>query len=490
MRDLIHAMLVHENRQELITQFRSHHYKALKGKDKDLDKIVATILEFTDNYGVAPTPMTVITELNGHNQVDLSVIVQEIIEEGAPIAPPMLAEFAAAALYHKRLHMENEINLLGVSFQKLISEARASQDPNRYEAVIDKQLATLRTVKTKYSKDTDGQTELVYGSASNKSTLARYLERKDRIERGTLSFYNFDYGTEFHSVLMSPGDMIVYGGYTSQGKSIHLRRQTYRLVTEYGLNVPFLTFEMDLEKVRDLFLVHHANNKTVFPDTPYIESEKLKRAVLTDEEADFLFNVVDKDFTSNPNYGNLLIFQPSKMRYTMEDLSSKIDSIQSDTMPVDSIALDYLTMMSPSDDPRSRETSVQEVNQMIKDFKSLCLTHTDLYGNKRPLIGFTAHQLSRQGYEKALKNEGRYELSAFHLHSEIEKSSDLVLTSLVTPDMRQANKIRVQVLKNRDGEVPFDPVDQFIDYKHGFACGEIKERTLTEIIDTIKSLSI
>jgi hypothetical protein len=84
-------------------------------------------------------------------------------------------------------------------------------------------------------------------------------------------------------------------------------------------------------------------------------------------------------------------------------------------------------------------------------------------------------------FDACLKAEGRYDITAFTDYSEIEKSADHLFTCLMTPDMKNTNQMRLQHLKNRDGPVIADPVEIYIDFKHGLRVSDTKERTATEM---------
>jgi hypothetical protein len=58
----------------------------------------------------------------------------------------------------------------------------------------------------------------------------------------------------------------------------------------------------------------------------------------------------------------------------------------------------------------------------------------------------------------------------------------------MTPDMKNTNQMRLQHLKNRDGPVVADPVQIFIDFKHGLRLSDIKERPAWELQSVFKTL--
>jgi hypothetical protein len=111
-------------------------------------------------------------------------------------------------------------------------------------------------------------------------------------------------------------------------------------------------------------------------------------------------------------------------------------------MPVHCCVVDYLTLMYPLESERGYPQRA-DYNDLIKAFKNLLITHRDIRGNVAPMLGITAHQISRHGFDACLKAEGHYDIAAFTDYSEIEKSADHLFACLMTPDMRNTNKMRL-----------------------------------------------
>jgi hypothetical protein len=128
---------------------------------------------------------------------------------------------------------------------------------------------------------------------------------------------------------------------------------------------------------------------------------------------------------------------------------------------------------------------------MIKQFKQMCLAHQNSQGESKPFIGLTGAQISRDGLSRAVKNEGVYDLAAFFMYSEIEKSGDILCTVYMPEEFRGANRMRVQMLKNRSGELN---ADGYYDYHVDLASGQrilaIEERSQDEVMSALKGIVI
>ena len=287
----------------------------------------------------------------------------------------------------------------------------------------------------------------------------------------------------------SPSKLFLCGDrMVSTHNSIFLRHNAYRQAVYYGRNVAFFTKEMTHDACRVLFSLTHANNKELFPGTPYIESDKVFKGTLNPEEEDFYFTA-DRDLTDNPIYGYIYIDQPNKSRYRLSDLDAKLTEIES-FMPVHCVVYDYITLIYPLESDKAVPQR-NDTNEMIASFKNMLLIHRNARGVIAPMLGFTAAKLSRSGLTECLKNNGGvYEMKAFYEFTEIEFSSDHLFTALLTSEMKAANRIRFQNLKNRMGAVIQDPYDAYIDLKHGLTLHDTDERSEEEVREILTGISL
>ncbi len=66
------------------------------------------------------------------------------------------------------------------------------------------------------------------------------------------------------------------------------------------------------------------------------------------------------------------------------------------------------------------------------------------------------------------------------MYSEIEKSADIIISVLMTPEMKTHETIRLQNIKNRNGAVVLEPVDLKIDLPHGWTISELEAVSLAD----------
>lgn len=72
-------------------------------------------------------------------------------------------------------------------------------------------------------------------------------------------------------------------------------------------------------------------------------------------------------------------------------------------------------------------------------------------------------QINRDGYRKALRRSGVYDLTCLAEYNELERSAAYVVTLFSTDELKAVNEVRVQLLKCRMGSTIEEPVSVFVD---------------------------
>ena len=336
-------------------------------------------------------------------------------------------------------------------------------------------IASLHSSKNKIYRTEASTAGLLYGKESVEHVKDIYEGIVEKKEEDDFLYYTFGF-KKFESVRMARGDLVVIGGFTSHGKSLLLRNFVYRLIVTYGMNCYYCSLEMAYEKMKLLFLALHANNKDIFPDGMDIPYTKIKEGTLSPAEKAFLFDVVAPDFFTNPNYGTLYLEYPNKSRYRLSDVKQKVNELENTEMPIHAVAIDYITMLYPLESDKGTPDR-QDYNQTIKEFKNMALSHRKIDGTPSPFLAITPAQISRGGLENAMKNDNYYDLSALREYSELESSADVVMTTMLLPDMRSRQVMCLQNLKNRDGKVETEKTEINCGLELGFNMHELKDRS-------------
>jgi replicative DNA helicase len=125
---------------------------------------------------------------------------------------------------------------------------------------------------------------------------------------------------------------------------------------------------------------------------------------------------------------------------------------------LDFIVVDYVGLMFPDKNDRYGDWNI-DLNNIIKRLKNLALN----FDSGRKIRVISPFQINRKGFDEAEKNDGHYKLSALSNANEAERSSDLIITTYMTDDMKKAGLLKIGCLAHRRGGV-FDPFEAHIDF--------------------------
>lgn len=120
---------------------------------------------------------------------------------------------------------------------------------------------------------------------------------------------------------------------------------------------------------------------------------------------------------------------------------------------LDLIIVDHIQMLAFSNQTaKLSENSL--INRWCNYFRSNCL---DFLKSKRQVHVILVAQINRQGYLKALRNNGMYNLTALKEANEIETCASVILGIFADPLLILSNQVKVGILKNRDGDRLSEP---------------------------------
>jgi replicative DNA helicase len=483
MNDILKSLILHNSIKKW-SEFQKVK-EFFKDRDHFFDQTIDFIQEYYERFNLFPNYENIQRGLSSTSEDLLSNYLSKLYNGAIPYYEKD-EDFITSLIINQKVFLEVDISKVLGEYTRDYTSLEVKDKKNILNSV-ENLITKLYQIKFKVNQAENSISSLVYGEEAVK--LIKEIYSKIEEKKNNEDAIYFDFGIKgFEEVQIKDGDLVVIGGYTSHGKSVLLRYLIYQFLVKYHMNCCYFSFEMSHDSVLPMFHILHANNKEIFPDTPYISNTKFKHGTLTKEENHFLFKAVE-DFANKDAYGTLFIEQPNKSRYSLIDMNIRIKTIESTIMPVHVIGVDYLTQIYPIiKDTKSPD--MEDYNQMIRDFKNYILSHVDKRGLSDPIIGITPTQISRKGLAEALKNENRYTLDAIRMYSEMEQSADIVITTLLTDAMRASSQLLVQNLKNRDGEVIINPIPIFCDFKNGYSISNLKMRSEDDILKALKKLEI
>jgi hypothetical protein len=110
--------------------------------------------------------------------------------------------------------------------------------------------------------------------------------------------------------------------------------------------------------------------------------------------------------------------------------------------------VDHMGLMSPR---KWVQSTTDRLNEVLRDLKRLAMSFN--HGEGIAVVGL--FQINREGYKSALKNNGKYNLTALSYANEAERSSDIVTAGWIDDELKKKGRLQFQCLKSRD-QAPFD----------------------------------
>lgn len=267
-----------------------------------------------------------------------------------------------------------------------------------------------------------------------------------------------------------PGEMVLLCGYTGEGKSVCATQVAWHAATQQGKNVFFATSETVRDQVRRRLIARHSRSEA-FGSPEGLNSAAIKSGNLSPDEEDS-YQATIADLASNPSYGKLYVAQIPRGG-TLGFLEARLNRQQS-LWNIDLVVIDYLALMRPD---RKRQVRREEAEDLLKDAKVLAVTFDG--GRGIPLISPWA--MSQNSYRDALKT-GAYTLANLADTSEAEKSSDVIISMLRLPELQ--NEVKIQFLKNRDGETPL-PFSLRTDYRCSYLAEKSSGNATSAVLENV-----
>lgn len=249
------------------------------------------------------------------------------------------------------------------------------------------------------------------------------------------------------------GELILLCGFTGQGKSQAVTQTGWHAAVEQGKNTLIVTSETVRPHVRRRIVARHSRLPQ-FGLQGGLNVRDIRDGTLSLEEEEVLRAVTD-DLRTNPAYGHIDVKQfPRGGTFSYFEASCRRIGEQ---WPIDLIIDDYLALKKPD---RRRQTAREEYDDILQDAKVFA---TSFYSG-RGVPFMSPWQMSRSAYTAALQSGG-YQLASLSETSQAEKSPDHLWSLLRLPD--NPNEVKVQCLKNRDGDTP-EPFMVQVDYRNAY----------------------
>lgn len=252
---------------------------------------------------------------------------------------------------------------------------------------------------------------------------------------------------------LKPGQLSTIAAFTGGGKSTFAVCLTHAAIKQ-GFNVCYLSLELSSEHLMYNLISRHSIEKDE-KGYPLFQKEvvhsDMKNKTLPVGVWDYIKETILPDLLKQKGKFYILDEQDIEA-YTFFAFNNKLQEIENLAIEetghgLDLIIVDHIQMLQFSDS-NSRQSENTVINKWVNYFRSQCL---DFLKTKRQIHVMMCAQINRQGYIKALKHDGMYDLTALKEANEIETASSVIITLFNTEQLAAGKEIKFSVIKNRDG---------------------------------------
>lgn len=284
---------------------------------------------------------------------------------------------------------------------------------------------------------------------------------------------------------VSKGKVCTIFGFVSNFKTSLARSIAYGNAKDYGYNFAMITLEGQKEELYIDFISRHSY--TLRPNKP-LNAMDIKKGFLSEEDEQFLLEV-ETDF--NAMEGSIWILDG----YDIADQSGAISehSIKRALKTVigdrelNALVVDYIQLFKNYKVEGARSVD-ERMNAVVEMFSSLSIHYDDGKG----LIVYLISQANRQGWLRAARNHGQYNLTALSEINSLERASYYVVALYTDEVLASSNELSLQLLKHRGGAKLEDPFTTYVNPAFGLI-GDVEgysqvfsEETLDEVLDDLE----
>lgn len=243
-----------------------------------------------------------------------------------------------------------------------------------------------------------------------------------------------------------------------------------------GYNIAYLSLETPKEDMNWNLLSCHSY-ETKFNKYNFISHDKMRRCRMTEDEEDYVFNVVEpdlkgdyKDDEGNIHHrGKIVILDESDFKtFSFGEISAVLEKVDDKLGgKLDAVIVDYIQLCKFSGEGITYDANSQ-INSYVTFFRRLGQNFKkeileDGTEKVRQLTMILLAQINRTSWQKANKNEGRYDITCLADANELERGSARVFTTYTSEDLKARKSAQVQILKNRAGETMYEPATVYAD---------------------------
>lgn len=242
-------------------------------------------------------------------------------------------------------------------------------------------------------------------------------------------------------------------GWTSHGKStvwnnaVYVNAMSGRKIAIFSLEIPQIMVYM-------IILSRHSYEY----GKRIINYEQVFKNKLSEADKDFFYGELKDDFHKKLEAcgGDIRIMTTEDIpQFSKENIWMLYKEMENSMGGLDYVIWDHVNLFMYLD-PNSKITG----DYCIKVLADICKNYRT---DQDTLIGTgLAAQVNREGWKKATKSDGRYNMLALSEFHELERSSTYVVMIYSDQYMMKVNEMKIQLIKHRIGALMMDPAVTYI----------------------------
>lgn len=289
------------------------------------------------------------------------------------------------------------------------------------------------------------------------------------------------------------GFILTLMAWTGSYKSTEAINMFYRNTVKNGYGQVYISLEMPKEDVYYNLICLHSNDPK-FSRFPYIYHDRIRKGLLTPEEEDFILNEVEPDLAQFRDK-MVILDETDFAKFNFGEIRAVLEKVD-DVMPggVDVVYWDHANLFKFSEGSQRNLSMGEVINQYVSFIRRLGIRFRRDKENPtqwRKLANVILAQCNRTGWQRAVKNNGRYTLTAISEANELERASSFVVSLFTSEDMKISREATSQLLKSRYGQTIYEPINIYADperYLIGEEPGEINDSVSASMFDQMMGI--
>lgn len=361
-----------------------------------------------------------------------------------------------------------EKSLKGYRLSKKLGEYRDSLLENgtfNSEELIEEIDKSI--VHNKLSTNTLGALEEFYNEEIENSKISTCIKK---IDDAKMSFRK--------------GTVNTVMGYTGSYKTLYCTNVAYGAIKN-NLNVCYISLEISRNEMYYNFLSRYSNEDIIGRKLSHSD---MKYKDLSPEDAEFLFHSIvpafDKELSKHLTVIDETDFD-SNSTTAFDNIFRTVEAnfLETTGNGVDLVIIDHLNLLKFMETNNMNDYS--KINHWMSYFRK---NSKNFIRKQKQICILVAVQSSREGYEKAQRNDGKYSLTAAAEGNEIERATENMFAIYTDSNLKNQKRAKFQLIKSRNHGEMDDSILISVDPKYFIVSDYDKENDVElddddEIID-------